>query len=131
MGIFGKKPPQEEPIYQTSNMGFWIKIYPNRIEFKSGTGSQSIPINQIASVQLGRMGIMQITLESTGGKKYSIPTNKKKEVQQAIYDTQARFAGISQVQTNIADELAKFHELKEKGIITQEEFDRKKKQLLG
>jgi hypothetical protein len=131
MGIFGKKPPQEEPIYQTSNMGFWIKIYPNRIEFKSGTGSQSIPINQIASVQLGRMGMMQITLESTGGKKYSIPTNKKKEVQQAIYDIQARFAGNSQVQTNIADELARFHELKEKGIITQEEFDRKKKQLLG
>jgi hypothetical protein len=131
MGIFGKKPPQEEPIYQTSNMGFWIKIYPNRIEFKSGTGSQSIPINQIASVQLGRMGMMQITLESTGGKKYSIPTNKKKEVQQAIYDVQARFAGNSQVQTNIADELARFHELKEKGIITQEEFDRRKKQLLG
>src|SRR5260370_38433089 len=118
MGIFGKKPPQEEPIYQTSNMGFWIKIYPNRIEFKSGTGSQSIPINQIASVQLGRMGMMQITLESTGGKKYSIPTNKKKEVQQAIYDVQARFAGNSQVQTNIADELARFHDLKEKGIIT-------------
>jgi hypothetical protein len=131
MGILGKKPPQEEPIYQTSNMGFWIKIYPNRIEFKSGTGSQSIPINQIASVQLGRMGMMQITLESTGGKKYSIPTNKKKEVQQAIYDVQTRFAGNSQVQTNIADELARFHELKEKGIITQEEFDRKKKQLLG
>lgn len=30
-----------------------------------------------------------------------------------------------------ADELAKFYELKEKGIITEEEFEHKKKELLG
>jgi hypothetical protein len=129
MGLFSKK-PQEEPIYQTSNMGFWIRIYPNRIDFKSGVGSQSIPINQIASVQLGMMGIMQITLETTGGQKYSIPTNHKKEVQAAIYDTQAHFTGNNNFPISAADEITKLNELKEKGIITQEEFDKKKKQLL-
>lgn len=112
-------------------MGFWIKIYPNRIDFKAGVGSQSIPINQIASVQLGMMGIMQIILETTGGKKYSIPTNHKKEVQAAIYDAQARSTQNNNFPTSAADEIAKLNDLKEKGIITQEEFDKKKKQLLG
>jgi hypothetical protein len=130
MGLFGKK-PQEDPLYQTSYMGFWIKIYPNRIDFKAGAGSQSIPLNQIASVQLGSMGIWQITLESTGGKKYAIPTSKKKEVQEEIYKAQALLPGNNQQPTSVADEIAKLNELKEKGILTQEEFDKKKKQLLG
>ncbi len=121
----------EDPIYQTSYMGFWIKVYPNRVDCKSGLGSQSIPINQIASVQIARMGVFQVTLETSGGKKYSIPTNKKKEVQQAIYDAQARFAAESgKPQTSVADEIMKLNELKEKGIISQEEFEKKKKQLL-
>ena len=131
MGLFGKKPQEENAIYETSHMGFWIKVYPNRVDFKAGVGSQSIPINQIASVQIAMMGILQITLETAGGQKYSIPTTKKKEVQQAIYDAQARFFGGSKQQTDVADEIAKLNELKEKGIITQEEFDKKKKQLLG
>jgi hypothetical protein len=122
----GKK-SQEEPIYQTSFMGFWIKIYPNRVDFKWRLGSQSIPLNQIASVEVGT----QFSLVTTGGKQYSIPTLKKKEVRQAIYDAQARLAGNSIGQTDVAAEIAKFHELKEKGVITQEEFDMKKKQLLG
>jgi hypothetical protein len=93
----------EEPIYQTSYMGFWIKVYPNRVDFKSGVGTQSIPLNQIVSIQPGTMGILQITLESTGGMKYAIPTTKKKEVQQAIIDAQARFAANGQIQTNVAN----------------------------
>ncbi len=121
----------EDPIYQTSYMGFWIKVYHNRVDCKSGLGSQSIPINQIASVQIARMGVFQVTLETSGGKKYSIPTNKKKEVQQAIYDAQARLAAESgKHQTGAADEIMKLNELKEKGVITQEEFEKKKKQLL-
>jgi hypothetical protein len=129
MGFFRKK-PQEDPIYQTSSLGFWIKVYSNRVEFKSGVGSQSIPINQIASVQLAMMGIMKITLETTGGMTYSIPTNKKKEVQEAIYHAQARLTGNSNHHTDVADEITKLNALKEQGILTQEEFDRKKKQLL-
>ena len=31
---------------------------------------------------------------------------------------------------SVADEILKFHDLKEKGIITSEEFEKKKKQLL-
>ena len=76
------------------------------------------------------MGIWKITLETTGGKKYAVPTSKKKEVQKAIYDAQAHFSGNNH-QTRDADELVKLNELKEKGILSQEEFDQKKKQILG
>ena len=129
MRIFGKKPQQEEPIYQTSFMGFWIKVYPTRVDFKTTYGSQSVPLNQVASVEAG----MQFSLVTTGGKKYIIPvpTGKKKEVQRAIIDAQAHLTSGSPSQVSAADELEKFHELKEKGIITQEEFNRKKKDLLG
>ena len=129
MGIFGKKPPQEEPIYQTSFMGFWIKVYSTRVDFKTTYGSQSVPLSQIASVEAG----MQFSLVTTGGKNYAIPVaiGKKKEVQRAIINAQARLTSSGPSQGGAADELTKFHELKEKGIITQEEFDRKKKELLG
>src|SRR6266498_4661553 len=134
MGLFGNKQQRqqrEEPFYKANYMGFWINIYPNRVEFKSGVGSQSIPINQIASVQLAMMGIMQITLETTGGQKYSIPTNKKKEVQQAIYDVQSRLANTDNSRASIADEIFKLNELKEKGVISEDEFEKEKKKLLG
>lgn len=85
MGLFSK---DEGLIYKTNYLGFWIKVFPNRVEFKSKAGKQSIPISQIASVQLGMVGLMKITLETTGGKKYKIPTLKKEEVKNAIYEAQ-------------------------------------------
>ena len=122
----------EDPLYQTSYMGFWIKVYHNRVDFNSGPGSQSIPINQIASVQLASIGVFKVTLETSGGKKFSIPTMKKKEVQQAIYEAQARSAAQSgKQQTSVADELMKLNALKEQGVITQAEFDKQKNRLLN
>jgi hypothetical protein len=130
MGLFGSNTNQQEkPQFETNYMGFWIKVYNNRVEFKSGVGSESIPINQIASVQIAMMGVMKITLETTGGKKYSIPTSKKKEIQQAIYDAQSHSSPTTSGST--ADEIAKLNDLREKGILNQEEFDQKKKQLLA
>lgn len=132
MGLFGNKPQTEEkPLFETSYVGFWIKVFSNRVSFKAGVGSQSIPINQIASVELAMMGIWKITLETTGGKKYAIPTHKKKEVQQAIYEAQSHFSGNGKASGDVSDEIVKLNDLKEKGILSQEEFDQKKKQLLG
>jgi hypothetical protein len=132
VGLFGNNnKPKEEPLFKNSYLGFWVKVYNNRVEFKSGVGSKSIPINEIASIQVPMMGMWNITLETTGGKKYSIPTNKKKEVQKAIYDAQASLAGGITTKTTSADEIAKYNDLKEKGVITKEEFEQKKKQLLG
>lgn len=78
----------QKSIYETNYIGAWIKVFPNRVEFKAGAGTQNIPINQVASIQLGMMGYMQIVIETTGGIKYKIPCHKKKEVKNAIYQAQ-------------------------------------------
>lgn len=128
-----KSSQQEQPLYQTSYMGFFIRIYTNRIEFKAGAGVQSMPLSQIASVQVGMLGMSQITLETTGGQKYTIVTKKKKEVKQAIYDAQSRFlnTGNTSSAPSAADEIAKLYDLMQRGAISQEEFEKRKKQLLG
>ncbi len=132
MGLFGNKQQTEEPIYKNSYLGFWIKIYPTRIEFRAGATIESIAINQIASVEQGSFGFSKVTIETTGGKRYSIPTTKKKEVRQAILDTQSKFSGNGvNSKESATDEILKLNELKEKGIITESEFNKKKKQLLG
>ena len=76
------------------------------------------------------MGLMKITIETTGGKKYDIPCHKKKEVKEAIYNAQSSIGqGSSSVST--ADELTKLVQLKNDGILTDEEFQQQKKKLLG
>ncbi len=132
MGLFGNKQQTGEiPSYETSYMGFWIKIYSSRVEFRSGATIQSIALNQIASVEQGSFGFSKITLETTGGKRYSIPTSKKKEIRQAILDAQSKHTSNGQARNSDADELEKLNNLKEKGVITEEEFKAKKRQLLG
>ena len=67
------------------------------------------------------------------------PSKVSKEKMQEVADyiksriEEAKNAGSVQVQpaVSVADELKKFKELLDLGIITQEEFDAKKKQLLG
>jgi predicted Zn-dependent peptidase len=44
---------------------------------------------------------------------------------------QGETASVSTPITDSADQIAKYKDLLDKGIITQEEFDAKKKQLLG
>lgn len=53
----------------------------------------------------------------------------KEEFQQEIQAAKAQQAPAAPV--SAADELKKFKELLDSGVITQEEFDAKKKQLLG
>lgn len=137
MGLFSKGSGSNhidqgsKPIYENKYAGFWIKVYANRVDFKSGVGSQSIPINQVASVQLAMMGMMKITLETTGGKSYSIPTSKKKEVQQAIYRAQSNTTSSSSSSSSISDELTRLADLRDRGVLTNEEFEVQKKSILS
>lgn len=134
MGLFGGN--KEEPIYKTNYMMSVIKVYPNRVDFTAGAGKKSIPVSQIASVHTAMIGKMQITIETTGGQKYKIPCMKKTEVQDAIYKAQS-MSGQSAASApapqaaDSTDELTKLAELKDKGILTEEEFAAKKKQILG
>ncbi len=125
--------PVETPLFETSFLGFWCKVYANRVEFKATYGTKSVSLSQIAGIEAG----MSFELTTTGGERYTIPTNKKKELQQAIMQAQANFLASMQQQQHatpaksIADEIAKLHALWQQGIITQADFEQGKKTLLG
>lgn len=131
MGLFSKKDPSL--VYSTNYAGFWIKVYKNRVEFKNSAGTRNIPISQISGVSLAMMGVLSITIETTGGEKYKIPVRKKKEVKEAIYEalSMASENNTQQDKVSNTDELSKLFDLKEKGAITNEEFESEKKKLLA
>ena len=140
MGLFSKN-PKEEPIFKTNYLSSKIKVYKDRVEYSQGIGlgGISIPISQVASVELGFLGFMCVYIETTGGKKYMMATFKKKEVRDAIHKAQS--LNNSNYKSNtydekksherVADELIKLNELKEKGMITDLEFESQKKKLLN
>lgn len=121
-----------EPLYETNYLGSSIKVYPRRVVFKILAGENSIPIDQISSVQLGMMGLWKITIETTGGKKYDIPCCNKKEVKEAIYKAQEVLdnASHNDNNTSVADELTKLSNLKEQGVLSEQEFEELKRKLL-
>lgn len=136
MGLFSRSSDnssQDLPLFETHYVGLWVKVYKNRVEWNAPKGRQSVPLGQISGVQQARTGIFKISLETSGGNTYDIPTKQKRELQEAIYDAQnANSTPTTRGQaSSTADELKKFADLKEQGVITNEEFDAKKKELLG
>lgn len=124
--------PEARPLYQTNGLTSWSKVYPNRIELKHGVGVKSIPIAQVASVGLARMGVNMVTIETTGGKRYKVNTRHKKELRDAIYQAQAMVTTPAAApQGSTADELLKLAELKKQGALTSQEFEAQKKRLIG
>lgn len=103
------------------------------------SGVKSIKLDKINSV--GVFG-MTVRLDTIGDEdvvigSYSpeIRTKLSSEIQKIVNDYQSKKEAQSATtfvqQTSAADELKKFKELLDMGVITQEEFDAKKKQLLG
>lgn len=122
-----------EPIASSHYAGFTLKVYPNRVEFNKLFQKNVIPINQIASVEIGMPMLAKITIQTTGGKKFKIPVSlhSKGKIRDAIFQAQSgEGQTVVHEQKSVAGELAKLDELKEKGILTQSEFDEQKKKLL-
>jgi len=111
-------------------------------------GEKSIPYSSIVAVQLKKAGLtagyIQLTLkggsESKGGLFQSTRDENSinffsgknaifLEAKQIIESKIGSSGGSNQ--TSNLDELAKLAELKEKGVVTEEEFTAMKKQLLG
>lgn len=96
-----------------------------------------LPLDSISAV--GTTVRKGIIVSTSSGKIKFYGISNQEEVHKAITDllmerqnnpkptTQIK----QEIQQSNADELAKFKDLLDKGIITQEEFDAKKKQLLG
>ena len=60
-------------IFETKCAGFKVTVYSNRVAYKFFFGSEtSIPIKQIASVEVGMPLLQQVKIETTGGKIYKL-----------------------------------------------------------
>lgn len=111
-------------------------------------GDKTIPYQSIVAVQLKKAGFVggyiQLTLkggseakkglfESTTDENsiHFLSTKKNKEFEEAKRLIEEKIVGCSQGKQSNLDELEKLAKLKEKGIITEEEFNAKKKELLG
>ena len=114
-------------------------------------GEKSIPIKSITAIQIKpprlTTGYIQFAYsgasESKGGimdaikDENTITFSSKKELEQAkelkalIESLQNKDSQPETSNTSDADELIKFKELLDAGVITEEEFEAKKKQILG
>lgn len=116
-------------------------------------GDKEIYINQISSVQLKKasyLAVGYIQFAFSGGKEakgglrqatkdentvtFNPPSNKAFAEIKTVIDelvAKAHAPASSSSQLSDADEIRKYAKLKEEGIITEEEFQAKKKDLLG
>ncbi len=110
-------------------------------------GDKTIPYRSIVAVQLKKAGMtagyLQLTLkggsESKGGlfqsttdeNSINFHFNKNKDFEEARQLIEEKISSSEGTGSTNLNNLEKLAELKDKGIITQEEFDQKKKMLLG
>ena len=70
-------------------MGFKTTVYENRVSYKFLLGGEtSIPIKQIASVELGMPLLQQVIIETAGGKKHKLVVKiggDKEKLRDVIY----------------------------------------------
>jgi hypothetical protein len=122
-----------DALFTTHYAGSKVEVYPNAVNWSFAFKKNSIPLSQIASIEVGIPLYAQVIIETTGGKKFKIPVapGQKKKLRDAILDAQSGTSnqGNQEPDNHISD-LEKLAELKEKGIITEEEFAEKKKSIL-
>ena len=111
-----------------------LTITDKRVYGKASFGRRvDLPMNQVSSVGLGFAN--SIAVATSSGKIQFWLLENKNDVHKALSDLlisqQKTEAKTVEVKTSNADELKKYKELLDSGVITQEEFDAKKKQLLG
>lgn len=120
-------------------------IYEDRVSLENSMlgvkNENSLPFSQItgceikttmAEIPILSKGAATVKIFSIGNQKIEAPFVIVKDAKKAKELIDARIGkGIpSEANTNVND-LEKLSDLKDKGIITQEEFDKKKKQILG
>ena len=96
-----------------------------------------IPLDSISAVGIGRG--KSFTVSSASGKISFSAIKNRNEIHEIVSkllvdrqkQTETSATVASAPATSNADELKKYKELLDSGVITQEEFDAKKKQLLG
>lgn len=133
------------PLYTTSHMNFKTRVYIDRVEYSGSFGKSSLPIEQVSWVKLRYDGT-GVIIETTEGKRVVMVVKKSDRLAfadavlkvQSLQPKKGKFKDNKTVRIDQlekfgqgVDEIEKLAKLFDKGIITQEEFDAKKKQILG
>ena len=113
-----------------------ITVAEHRVYGRERRIEVNLPMDSISSIS--KEGKLSLVVASPSGKVvFFFYTSAKREevfqiVSQQIFNRQNNKGSVTVVNNNSnADELKKYKDLLDAGIITQEEFDAKKKQLLG
>lgn len=121
-----------------------IRIWPDRVEEHEPhavrkTGTQAISLQQIAQVSMAR-GIVwsEITVESTGGhivKLIGVPNADGDRIKQLLDEAVLSVRATSgppaaSGAVDVADQLRKLADLRDQGILSEEEFTAQKARLL-
>lgn len=122
---------------------FWfaptsLTVTDKRVYGKAAFGKRvDLPLDKISAVGTGLFKTVSVST-SSGAIKFSMIANNNEihtEISKLMLERQetpvAAVAHPTSATSSNADKLKKFKELLDAGIITQEEFDTKKKQLLG
>lgn len=116
-----------------------ITVTDKRIYGKAAFGKRvDLPLDSLSAVST-ISALKGIGVSSSSGTIKFLYINNVEDVHKAVsellIERQNQVKAVTSIQQEIhqseADELKKFRELLDSGIITQEEFDAKKKQLLG
>ena len=113
-----------------------LTVTNRRVTGKASFGkSVDLPLNQISAVALGIFS--RITVATSSGKIHFWFIKNREEVHSVLTNiigkvqVESAYNQTNNAPTSDADELKKYKDLLDNNIITQEEFDAKKKQLLG
>ena len=114
-----------------------INVTDKRVYGKAQFGKRiDLPLDSISAVGTG--ALKGIVVATSSGKIHFLAISNNTEIHEEITKLLVNRQSKNDVQTtqkvipqSNADELKKFKELLDIGVITQEEFDAKKKQLLG
>ena len=110
-----------------------IAVTNYRVYGKNIAGQVDLPIDSISSVKKGPFKSIGVASSSGLVKFYLVESRDEifEEISTLLKQRQSNKTKIKEETRNSTDELKKFKELLDMGIITQEEFDAKKKQLLN
>lgn len=132
-------------IYTANHMNFKTRVFVDRIEYSGSFGKTVVPIEQVAWVKL-RYGGTGVIIETVEGKRVVMVVKQADRLAFTdavikVQSMQPKKGKLKDTKTVRIDQLEKFGEgideieklakLYDRGIITQEEFDAKKKKILG
>lgn len=132
-------------LYTATHMNFKTRVFINRIEYSGSFGKTILPIEHIAWVKV-RYGGTGVILETTEGKRVVMVVKQADRLPfvdaimkiQAMQPKRAKFKDTQTIRIDKLeqfgegiDEIEKLAKLYDKGILSHDEFEAKKKQILG